>query len=212
MANQNQDNKSLLDLLQEVTSLPEYMRDDAVKNIVAEWKRKSPLVNEVVSGRGTFEGAIATLVEENRQLRYLNRKGVCNSPQFETMAKETETKFAEILPLAGHRFVPRTGGVTYDLTETVDFGQVVWETVKFNVGMALVTLLLFWGGFSYFAERKLLAYWPWAIVGGIGFGLFLSLGQMLVGYPHYLSDRRVLAETTLNRAKFLDKMLKPQRA
>ena len=211
MANQNQDNRSLLDLLQEVTSLPEYMRDDAIKNIVAEWKRKSPLVNEVVSGHGTFEGAIATLVEENRQLRYLNRKGVCNSPRFEAMAKETATKFAGILPLVSYRFVPRAGVVEHHLTETVDFGQTVWRTLKFNVGMALVALLLVWGGISYFAEPKLFAYWGWAIIGGIGFGLFLSIGQLLVGYPHYLSDRRALAETTLNRAKFLDRMLKPQR-
>ena len=208
----SKDNRSLLDLLQEVSNLPEYMRDDAVKNIVGEWRRKSPLVNEVVNGRTTFEEAIVALIEENRQLRYLNRKGVCNSPRFETMAKETETKFAGILPLVSYRFVPRASVVEHHLTETVDFGQTAWRTVKFNVGMALVAVLPVWGGFSYFAAKELFAYWQWAIVGGIGFGLFLSVGQLLVGYPQYLSDRRALAETTLQRAKFLDAMLKPQRA
>ena len=207
-----QGNRSLLDLLQEVTNLPEYMRDDAVKNIVAEWRRKSPLVDEVVSGRTTFEGAIAALVEENRQLTYLNRKGACNTPKFEAMAKDTATKFVGILPLVSFRFVPRTGGVEHHLTETVDFSRSVWSTVKINVGMALVAVLLIWGGLSYFAAKELFAYWQWAIIGGIGFGLFLSIGQLLVGYPHYLSDRRALSETTLQRAKFLDAMLKPQRA
>ncbi|MCI0566125.1 hypothetical protein L0Y46_02905 [bacterium] len=207
-----QDNRSLLDLLQEVTNLPEYMRDDAVKNILAEWRRKSPLVDEVVGGRTTFERAIAALVEENSQLTYLNRKGACNTPQFETMAKETATKFAGILPLVSYRFIPRVGVVEHHLTETVDFGQSVWRTIRFNVGMALVAVLLVWGGISYFAVKELFAYWQWAIVGGIGFGLFLSIGQLLVGYPHYLSDRRALAETTLQRAKFLDAMLKPQKA
>lgn len=206
------DDRSLYDLLHEVSRLPEYVRDDAVKKIVAEWRRKSPLVDEVVSGRSTFEGAIAALVEENRRLTILNRNNVCNTPQFEAMAKETAMKFAGILPLVSYRFVPRAGVVERHLTETVDFGQSVWSTVKFNVGTALVTLLLVWGGISYFAEPKLFAYWYWAIVCGIGFGLFLSVGQLLLGYPHYLSERRRLAQRTLEAAKFLDAMLKPQRA
>lgn len=208
----SQDNRSLLDLLQEVSNLPEYMRDDAVKNIVGEWRRKSPLVDEVVGGRSTFEGAIAALVEENRKLTYLNRKGACNSPQFEAMAKETATKFAGILPLVSYQFVSRAGVIERHLTETVDFGQSVWRIVKFNVGVALVAVLLVWGSLSYFVAKELFAYWQWAIVGGIGFGLFLSVGQLLVGYPHYLSDRRALAEMALQRARYLDAMLKPQRA
>lgn len=207
----SQDKRSLLDLLQEISNLPEYMRDDAVKNIVGEWKRKSPLVDEVVGGHSTFEEAITDLVEEKRKLTYLNRKGACSSPQFETMAKETAIKFTDILPLVNYRFLPRVGSVEHDLTETVDFGQSVWRTVKFNVCWALVAVLLVWGGLSYFAFQERFVSLQWAIVGGIGLGLFLSVGQLLVGYPHYLSDRRALAETTLKRARYLDAMLKPQR-
>jgi hypothetical protein len=210
MASQN--NSSLYDLLQEVIRLPKYMHDDAVKNIVSEWRRNSPLVDEVVSGKTTFERAIAALVEENKHITYLNRKDACNTPQFEAMAKETATKFAGILPLMSYRFVARADVVECHLTETVDFSKSVWSSVKLNVGMALLALSLIWVGISYFILKELFAYWSWVIVGGIGFGLFLSVGQLLVGYSQYLSDRRALAEATLQRARFLDAMIKPQRA
>lgn len=96
----NQDNRSLLDTLREVVDLPEYMRADAINHVVAEWRRRSALVEEVVSGKATFEDAVSALVEENSRLRFVRReKGICNSPHFEEVAKETDQKFAGIMPL-----------------------------------------------------------------------------------------------------------------
>lgn len=153
----NQDNRSLLDLLQEVANLPEYMRGDAIKNIVAEWRHESQLVDEVMRGRTTFERAIAPLVEENSKLRCFSREGACNSPQFEALAKEVGTKFDGILPLG-------SGVAEYNLTTMVSFSEFVWGELKWAVGTALAIILPIWGGTGVFGDKAVLAYWPWVIL------------------------------------------------
>jgi hypothetical protein len=90
---------SLLTLLEKILALPEYLHRNAIKDTFAEWATKSPLVEEVVSGRKTFEEAIMPLIEENRKLRYLSyRKGFYQEPTFETVAKKAITDFDGILP------------------------------------------------------------------------------------------------------------------
>lgn len=198
----NQDNGSLFDLLQRVASLPEYMHRDAIKNIVTEWRRKSPLVDEVASGHTTFEMAIVALVEENSSLRYFSyRKGICNSPKFETLAKETRTKFAGIVPLLRKLHLGKIGEieVVCDLTEPVHPRLSSWSHVLLIVGLPC------WGA-SYFADRGLFALWQWPVVASVAIGLLGTIGGLLIGYPLDLSERRELAQKKLEQAKFLDVM------
>ncbi len=207
MANKN--NMSLLDLLQQVVRLPEYTHQDAIRGIVTEWRQKSPLVEEVVSGQTTFETAISALVAENSKLRYFNRRGdACNTPQFEAVAKETERRFAGILPLISYRGCGRSGLTVDDLTSTFDFSRSVCRTFKFTIPVVLSVILLIWAGLSYFSDQRMWAFGKWALLGGIGFGLFISFGQLTGGYLTRLSERRALAEKTLERARFLDRILK----
>lgn len=205
----NQDNWSLLDTLNEVSSLPEYIRADAIKNVVSEWRRRSPLVEDVVSGKTTFEDAVSALVEENSRLRFIGGKGICNSSHFEEVVKDTEQKVAGVLSLTGWSLKPRSMTLL-DLREPVSFlRQLLW-CVKFNFSMGLGTSLVIWALASYFVEPELVAYWHWAVGYGAGFATFLTTAQVLFGYPSHLAERRALAEKTMRYAKFLDSMLKPQ--
>lgn len=199
--------KSLLALLQEVSSLPEYMHRDAIRNIIAEWRQKNPLVEEVASGQTTFEIAISALIKENCNLRYFNHKGdPCNSSRFETLATETAARFAGILPLESYRSVGRMITVD-DLTSRVDFKKCIQRTFTFNVCIMLLGALLTWLVVSYCGDNRAWALWYWAVFAGICLGAILSIGQLLVGYPMYLSKRKELAQRTLKQAKFLDHTL-----
>ena len=207
------DERSLLDILQEVASLSEYMRDDAIKNIVAEWRRKSPIVDEVVSGRTTFETAIKALVEENSKLRWLNyRRGVCNSEEFKRMAENSRERFTGILSLS-HTYIP-FGRVSLprldDLTAVVSLKETnfLWQLMV--IAIVAVTPSLTWIGFGYFLDRKFMAELPWVTIAGLGLGLLLAGGLLFSGFPHYLSRRRWLAQQILERVRFLDAMLAPQ--
>lgn len=207
----SQDNRSLLDILQEVSNLPEDMRGDAVKDIIAEWRYKSQLVDEVAGGHTTFEETITALIEENKQLTYLNRKNACSTPQFEAMAKEVATKFTGVFLLSDIIAIPSVGIVVHDLTDKFSLRQSAWSELKFNIGTTLVVILLVWGSFSYFIVRELFAYWQLVIACGIGLGLLLTSDSLLIWYPNYLSARRRLAQKVLEQAKFLDAMIRPQR-
>ena len=208
---ESQDNRSLLDTLREVAGLPDYMRANATNNVVAEWRRRSPLVEEVVNGNATFEDAVSALVEENSRLRFL-RNNSCNSSHFEEVAKETDQKLDGIMPLTGWSWKPRSMTLL-DLREPVSVVRQLLWSLKFNVGTGLGTMLVMLALASYFIDPKLFAdYWYWAIGIGVGFGLLLATGQLLIGYPGYLAERRQLADTTKRRAQFLDSMLKPQQA
>lgn len=99
-----------------------------------------------------------------------------------------------------------------DLREPVSFVRHLLWCMKFNSGTGLGASLVIWALATYFVEPKLIAYWHWAVSYGAGFGLFITTGQLLIGYPVYLAERRELAERTMKRAQFLDSMLKPQRA
>lgn len=206
----SQDDRSLLDTLREVSNLPEYMRADALKNVVAVWRRRSSLVEDVVSGNTTFENVVSALVEENGRLRFFG-KGICNSPHFEEIAKETEQRIAGVLPLTSWSFKPRSMTLL-DLREPVSFvNQLLW-CMKFNFGTGLGTSFVLWALVSYFVEPKVVAYWHWALGYGAGFATFITTLQVLFGYPGYLAERRGLAQRTMRDAKYLDSMLKPQRA
>jgi hypothetical protein len=208
----DQDSRSLLCLLQEASELPDYIQDDAVTKIVAEWRQRSPLVGEVLNGCSTFEDAIRELVEENQRLTFLNRGRACNTPQFAVMAEKTAKRFDGVLPLESCRFSPRAGTAVCDLTDTLNARSWLWADLKEDISTGVVLMLLLWGGFSYFVAYELFAYWPWAIAIGIGVGLVNTAGCWLLGYPRYLDSRRWLAQETLKWAKFLDTKLKPRKA
>lgn len=196
---------TLFDTLQQIMYLPDYLRKDAMKNAVAHWREKSPLIDEVASGQTTFEQAVTAIVEENRRLRFFSyRDNVCNSPKFELIAKDVNERVGPILPLGDSQFIPRGGIITWDLRSSIDFPSWVKANLKFHVGLCTVAVLAVWLGLSIFASRDLFAYWPWAIGAGVALGLLLSAGWLLFGYPDHLSRRRELAEKTLDRAKQLD--------
>ncbi|MFA5986557.1 MAG: hypothetical protein WC819_04405 [Parcubacteria group bacterium] len=203
---------SLLTLLQKVKSLPKYLHQHAIKSIGTKWRKERPLVEDVLSGRTTFEKAITPLVEENTKLTYFScYDGVCNSEQFDGIVKDCKEKFADILDMEFYEYFGRGGLQTYDLTETVDFTKIFWAEVTFSlklIAMALIISFVMMGC----AEGSI--FTPWNIVKSlltvisVGFGLLAIVVRLFFVYPNSLSGRRMYAKKVLKDAQFLDEMFR----
>lgn len=199
--------ESLLALLKKVADLPEYVHRDAIRSIATEWRAKRPLVDDVVSGRTTFEAAIAELIAENKRLTLLNLKGACNSEAFTALAQQTATKVADILTLRSDPSTPRKIDETIDLTETMSFGRRLWVTLKTSLFIGLSVSVGAWLLIGI-CNTSVYANWPLAIYLGIGLGLVGFLFFFTVGHPLYVISRRQFAAETLQNARFLDAALR----
>jgi hypothetical protein len=198
----------LIDLLSDVSKLPAYMQADAVKNIVEEWRRTNPLVDDVANGRTSFEAAISALVDENRSLTYFNEENACNSPQFTAMVKDAQRKFANILPLVSVEFNAQARApVIRDLVSVADVRRMLWLSVPFFVGIGIAGGGMIWAMNSAM-DGEFNSWWDKALIFGAAFGLFALALNFLFGHPMYIAGRRHLAEVTHRRAKFLDSMFK----
>lgn len=203
----NYNDVMLFDLLQEMTTrVPQFLKACVVKEIFKKWRRESSLVDDVASERTTFEEAVRPLVEENKKLTFLNKRGVCNSPRFEILAKEVSSKFAGILPMIDKR-THRYGATEYNLLDTVDFELEKRRLIRFCLVLAVVLVC----GLSILTLLGFAVPWLYSIIGSICLTLLVFIVQLFVAYPLYLADRKVLAEATLQRAKFLDEMFNLQK-
>ncbi len=93
----------LINLVRQISCLPAYLHQNAMRGVIDEWRTKRPLINEVAEGRTTFETAVMPLVNLN------SKKILCpkNFPfeEYARTANEACWMFNSILSFKDIRFV-----------------------------------------------------------------------------------------------------------
>lgn len=188
----------------ELAKLPNYVnREQALRDLVAIWKRKSPIVADVLAGRDSFEKIVEPIVKENLRIRfpyYLN--GACSSEEYQRRAKEIEGRLQGVL----------------SFEEEIILGRFpnrlcLAEPVKFPTRKACMAFLT-----PVLAAIAAFVFNNYREAGsGVGLSTFLGLGiiigllamtqMFLVGETSYYNTRRVFASCVLARAQFLDDVL-----
>lgn len=194
---------TFFDELYAVTAYPHKAAKD-VRAIVEKW-RKRKAVNDVVSGKSTFELMVWQISIHNRMLNRF-RKGVGvdqvnGSPSHYDQARRAEEELDGILPTMTSAIVNGERVFPSDITKPV---YVLWPTWVRD-------MVLFVGGataLSWVLKGILEGDWSWtSFLSSLGFQSGFALLFLLLRvayYPFYVTERQRAAERLLQEAKFVD--------
>lgn len=124
----------------------------------------------------------------------------CNSPEFESLAKDAKTVLGELVPLSNRSYHQDE---TCNLTDATGwwflFRKVLWWPIVFLIGiMTMITLV--WSGLRSAEVADLIKSYIFVTIGMS----LITIIATAVWWGAYIQDRRRFAQETLTRIKEID--------
>lgn len=206
----NKSAETFLDVIKYISRLPEYAgRKESLEKAVSEWRKRVPLIDQVVRRKTTFEKAISFIVNENLALSYWSyRHGVCSTPAYEQLARNLQERFRKIFPFSTNQIWPIEPDLTRALISpfTSCLQQLRISLMLIMscgvVGSTMVFMLV-----NFEPSTTIDQVWVLSLFAFLLPSLFMVVMIVLVIFNKHetsVSRRKDIARILLERAKYLD--------
>lgn len=191
---------NLYETVREAMSLPSYVdKLAAVRAVIEQWRKKNPLVDEVLQGHVTFAAQVKSIVEENRKVQLGGlRCSAYRASRTQSEGGQAKTSLDDIFNLEA--YVPGTR-ISYSVS-LLEPSKMSWD--GWWIVMTAFTLPSIFFGVTL--GQNLGRACP-ALLSLPIFGLICVTFAMLLNYSNMNCARRERADALLQEAQWLDQML-----